>query len=78
MEAQGKSLYRFEPTGWDLIHPKGGPRSGTVVVKVQPFGCPTNGTMGHCYVADASTGEFYGLVWSKSLRKISRKDLTNN
>jgi len=38
-------------------------------VKTQPYGCPKNGTMGHCFVADASTGEFYGLVLLASLQR---------
>ncbi len=60
--------YTFEPVGSDLFSPTGGaPKAGTVVVKTQPYGCPKNGTMGHCYVKDAETNEFYGLVLVNSL-----------
>jgi hypothetical protein len=60
--------YTFEPVGYDLFSPTGyAPKAGTVVVKTQPHGCPRNGTMGHCYVKDAETDEFYGLVLVNSL-----------
>ena len=42
--------------------------AGTVVKVVQPFGCPKNGTMGMCYVDNANTGEFIGLVCVNSLQ----------
>lgn len=44
------------------------PERGTLVVKCSGgAGAPPNGTMGHCFVKDAVTGEFYGLVLVKSL-----------
>lgn len=44
------------------------PARGTLVVKCSGGVCaPKNGTMGHCYVKDAVTGAFYGLVLVKSL-----------
>jgi hypothetical protein len=33
------------------------PHKGHVVEVVQPFGCPPNGTMGHCYVDCVTCGE---------------------
>lgn len=63
-----RRVYRFVPVGvdiWDRREHQ--PLAGTLVVKTQPHGCPRNGTMGHCYVADADTGEFYGLVLEGSL-----------
>ena len=56
--------YTFKPNGWDLIFGiEGQPAPGTVVKKVQPFGCPKNGTMGHCYVVPADgTGNQYGVL----------------
>ncbi len=66
-----KRLYRFEPCGWDLFAPHAGtPEGGTIVRKCQPAGCPPNGTMGHCYVEDAATGRFYGLVLLSSLVRV--------
>lgn len=65
--------YNFQPVGYDLFAPhRGTPLRGTLVVKTQPHGCPRNGTMGHCFVADATTGRFYGLVLVNSLQKVSK------
>jgi len=63
----------FHPTGLDLSDPKPHtPPAGTVVVKTKPHGCPRNGTMGFCYVEDATSGAFYGLVHLTSLTPRSR------
>jgi hypothetical protein len=61
--------YVFHPVGMDLFDRRPHqPIPGTVVVKTHPgHGAPRNGTMGHCYVADAETGRFYGLVLVNSL-----------
>lgn len=65
-----KTKFVFTPVGLDVYAPHAGtPKTGTVVVKTQPHGCPKNGTMGFCYVADADTGAFYGLVLLASLQK---------
>lgn len=66
-----ETVYVFEPVGLDAWErrPYQPPR-GTEVVKTQPYGCPRNGTMGHCYVADAETGAFYGLVLENSLKRV--------
>ena len=65
-----KTVFVFEPVGLDLFDPrKAQPKAGTEVVKVQPPGCPKNGTMGFTFVEDAKTGEFYGLVLLNSLTK---------
>lgn len=64
------SLHTFDPVGWDLFRPHAGtPAKDQRVRVVQPSGCPRNGTMGHCYVEDAETGAFCGLVLINSLRK---------
>jgi hypothetical protein len=61
--------YTFEPVGWDVFDRRAHqPEPGTRVVKTQPAGCPRNGTMGHCFIADADTGAFYGLVLVASLK----------
>lgn len=68
-------VYRFEPCGWDVFDARPHqPKAGTMVRKTQPFGCPKNGTMGHCYVEDADTGEFYGLVSLGSLVRPGRDE----
>jgi hypothetical protein len=64
-----QTVYTYEPVGLDKWERKG-PEWGTQVVKVQPAGTPRNGTMGHCYIADAKTGEFYGLRLENSLVRI--------
>lgn len=65
-----KRVYVFRPVGMDAWRPHAGtPAAGARVVKVQPHGCPRNGTMGHCYVADAETGTFHGLVLVNSLER---------
>lgn len=64
------STFTYEPVGMDIWDRREyQPARGDVVVKVQPQGCPRNGTMGHCYVADAATGEFRGLVLLASLKR---------
>jgi len=64
-------VYTFEPVGFDLFDRRAHqPAPGTHVVKTQPFGCPRNGTMGHCYDADAASGAFYGLVLLASLQPL--------
>lgn len=60
--------YTFRPVGLDVWDRRDNqPAPGTIVVKTQPYGTPRNGTMGHCFVADAETGKFYGLVLVASL-----------
>lgn len=74
MRRTTQQVYQFNPVGFDLFdRRKHQPLPGTLVVKVQPHGCPRNGTMGHCYVEDAETGQFYGLVLVNSLSKVSRR-----
>lgn len=66
------TTYEFDPVGLDLFDPRPfHPPLGQSVVLTQPAGCPRNGTMGFVYVADAETGEFYGLVLKNSLRKVT-------
>lgn len=68
-----KTIYTFQPVGMDIFDRRAHqPERGTRVVKTQPAGCPRNGTMGHCYVEDAETGRFYGLVLVNSLQKAGR------
>lgn len=64
----GKTVYTYKPVGLDSWEHKG-PAAGTRVVKCQPAGCPRNGTMGHAYIANAETGEFYGLRLENSLSR---------
>jgi hypothetical protein len=57
----------YEPVLFDRMQDRKVPlAAGTPVRKVQPFGCPRNGTMGQCYV-EGLDGTFYGLVCVNSL-----------
>lgn len=61
-------VYTFRATGADLWDRRSHtPADGTHVRKTQPHGCPRNGTMGMCYVEDAATGQFIGMVSESSL-----------
>jgi len=63
-----KKVYTFQPVGLDMFDRKDYmPQVGAKVIKVQPFGCPKNGTMRMTYVGDAITGKLYGLVNIASL-----------
>jgi len=64
--------YIYQPVGMDLWDRKG-PTPGTPVVKTQPgYGAPRNGTMGHCYIADAYTGDLIGLRLENSLQEVAK------
>lgn len=45
---------------------------GTIVIKVQPFGCPKNGTMGQCYIGDAYSGNVISMVCENSLKPVKK------
>lgn len=65
-----KTIYRLEPAGLlDCTSERVYKHKGAEVRKVQPVGCPRNGTMRMCFVARADTGEFIGLVNLASLIK---------
>lgn len=63
------NTYTLDPVGFDLFTERVLAHAGATVRKVQPFGCPRNGTMGHCYVERVDTGEFIGLVLLNSLKR---------
>lgn len=67
--------YRFEANGFDILDARPTtPTNGTVVIKdTMVVGAPKNGTMGQCYVADATTFEFLGMVDERSLVPLPRK-----
>jgi hypothetical protein len=46
--------------------------AGATVRKVQPYGCPRNGTMRMCYVERTDNREFIGLVCLSSLKRETR------
>lgn len=64
--------YVYDPVLFDQMHERKVPlAAGTVVRKVQPHGCPKNGTMGQCYV-EGLDGTFYGLVMLNSLTPLKQ------
>lgn len=69
-KARKARKYIFEPVPLDRFDSRVSIKPGTRVVKIQPHGCPKNGTMGHCYIGHAETGEFIGLVHQNSLREV--------
>lgn len=67
-----RQVFRLEPTGLlDRGEVRVMRHAGAEVHKVQPAGCPRNGTMGMCYVQQLD-GEFIGLVSKHSLVKTNR------
>lgn len=63
----------YDPVLFDQITERKVPlAAGTVVRKVQPHGCPKNGTMGQCYVEGVVDGTFYGLVMVNSLTPLKQ------
>lgn len=72
-KAKKRRVYVLEPQGLlDRFDARVVPHAGAEVHKVQPYGCPRNGTMGMVYVQVAETGEFIGLVSEHSLRKTGK------
>lgn len=67
---RGATVYEYQPVGFDLFDARTRLQRGDHVVKTEIPGCPRNGTMGHCFVASATTGDFIGLVLVKSLRRV--------
>lgn len=67
-------FYIFVPAGMDIWdRSKYAPEPGRIVRKVQPHGCPKNGTMKHCYIetiAEPKCGPV--LVLEASLEPISK------
>jgi len=69
-KARKARKYRYEPVLFDRINPARGLAEGDIVVKVQPHGCPRNGTMGMTYVGHPETGAFIGMVCLNSLTPV--------
>lgn len=61
--------YRFVPFGSDVFAPLSVALPDTLVVRCPP----SRGVMtGTCYVEDAATGQFYGLVQEVSLQPVTK------
>ncbi len=70
MKVRVNSKYTFVAAGWDVFDPNSSaPENGTLVKVINKYGCPKANTMGHAYIENAKTQEFYGLVSTNSLSK---------
>jgi hypothetical protein len=67
------STYVYDPVGWDMFDPPYDCHLGDLLKVVKLPGCPPAGTMGHCHVAHADTGDFAGLVHVNSLKPTTHK-----
>lgn len=73
MRVRTGSIYRFAPRGYDVLMPEHyTAQAGQRVRVVQLPGAPPPNTMQHAHIADATTGEFLGLVSTASLEPITR------
>lgn len=65
------SVYTFRPVLIDRADSALMARisAGDRVRVINLYGCPRANTMGHCHVADATTGRFIALVCCNSLVK---------
>lgn len=62
-------LFVYEPVAFDQLIEHTVPiKPGTIVRKVQPHGCPRNGTFGFTYI-ETEDGTFVGLRRTSSLRR---------
>lgn len=67
---RSNTTYKLVPAGLlDRMDARVMKHDGALVRKVQPHGCPRNGTMGMVYVERVDTCEFIGLVNQSSLVK---------
>lgn len=67
------TVYRFDPVGLDAWDRRAcQPEPGTLVVKKHPgYGCPPQGTMGHCFVVPADDqSQSPVLVLVNSLKRV--------
>jgi hypothetical protein len=66
--------YLYVPFGSDVFAPLGGAPPHTLVVRCPPS---RGGMTGTCYVEDAATGQFYGLVQEVSLQPVTQRRAEN-
>ena len=66
-KVRANQVYYYHPNLLDRCDARTSLKSGNMVRVVNLPGCPKANTMGHCHVADPSTGQFIGLVHCNSL-----------
>lgn len=73
MRVKTNSLYRYNPNGWDSIHPCIGNslNFGQIVRVINLPMAPKANTMGQCYVADPITKKFICLLSTGSLESLT-------
>lgn len=70
MRVRLHSVYTFRPALIDLIMPEHhNARAGQHVRVIQLPGAPRPNTMGQCHIADATSGQFLGMVSTASLTR---------
>jgi hypothetical protein len=67
MKVRVNQLYRYSPNGLDRFDARADPQPGAVALVVNLPSAPPANTMGHCYVAEPTTGKFIGMVCRNSL-----------
>jgi hypothetical protein len=67
MKVRGGQVLYSVPCLLDIADARTGLEVGDRVKVITPHGCPPPNAMRHCFVGDAETGEFIGLVATSSL-----------
>lgn len=78
MRVRANAVYRYNPVLLDQIDGRTSLQTGDLVRVVNLPGCPHAGTMGHCHVADPTTGHFIGLVCCNSLERVTRNKVARD
>lgn len=65
--------YVYDPVLIDITDGRTNLKKGDVVKVINLPGCPKANTMGHCYVGDAATGKFIGMVCTNSLTPLKER-----
>jgi hypothetical protein len=73
VKVKANATYRYNPVLLDQFDSRTSLQKGDLVRVVNLPGCPRANTMGHCHVADPTTGHFIGLVCCNSLEPVAVK-----
>jgi hypothetical protein len=72
VKVRANTIYQYNPVFLDQFDSRTDLKKGDLVRVVNLPGCPRANTMGHCHVADPTTGHFIGLVCCNSLESVTR------
>lgn len=73
MKVTAGKLYRYNPVLFDQFDARTNLQAGDIIRAINLPGCPRANTMGHCHVADPTTGSFIGLICCNSLEPLTRR-----